>query len=318
MDSEHRHELKTNELADWIAHIPQFISKNYLQIIGVCLIIAAVLLWGPLRRSKQKAKTGEQAKTTLIIGEVGMAKAVALQKQAQGTANLTNTIIIAADKLEGAANTTKLPTAAAMALIKRGEALRTDLHYKIEDVEEEVILDQIEKARLAYTSAIEKAAGDNTLIAMAKFGLGLCAEEVGQIEQAKNIYKELTENTEFEGTGFVAQAQLRIDSIDDNAEKFTFIDAPVVIEEPPAGQAAATIKVPGAAVTEEATPAEGTEATPTEETPPAEGTETTPAEEATPAEGTEPAEEPAEEKTEAPAEETTPAAEAVATETENE
>lgn len=301
MDSEHRHELKTNELADWIAHIPQFISKNYLQIIGVCLIVTAVLLWGPLRRSKQKAKTGEQAKTTLIIGEVGMAKAVALQKQAQGTANLTSTIMISANKLETAANTIKLPTAAAMALIKRGEALRADLHYKIEDVEEEIVLDQIEKARQAYTRAIEKAAGDNTLIAMAKFGLGLCAEEVGQIEQAKNIYKELTENTEFEGTGFVAQAQLRIDSIDDNTEKFTFIDAPVVIEEPPAGagQAAATIEVPGAAVTEEATPAEGTEATPTEEATPAEGTE------------------PAEEKTEAPAEEKTPAAEAVATETED-
>ena len=46
MKSEHRHELKTNELADWIAHVPDFVRNNLRTIIGVSLIIIAILLSG--------------------------------------------------------------------------------------------------------------------------------------------------------------------------------------------------------------------------------------------------------------------------------
>ena len=34
MRSDHRHELKTNELADWIAHFPEWANKNRTSLVG--------------------------------------------------------------------------------------------------------------------------------------------------------------------------------------------------------------------------------------------------------------------------------------------
>ena len=39
MDTEHRHELKVNELADWIVHVPQFFRENLRWILGGSLIL---------------------------------------------------------------------------------------------------------------------------------------------------------------------------------------------------------------------------------------------------------------------------------------
>ena len=39
MKAEHRHELKTNELAEWIANLPQWASDNLGMIILVFLVV---------------------------------------------------------------------------------------------------------------------------------------------------------------------------------------------------------------------------------------------------------------------------------------
>ena len=44
MKAEHRHELKTNELADWLAHFPQWVKENLKSIIYVSIV--AVLVAG--------------------------------------------------------------------------------------------------------------------------------------------------------------------------------------------------------------------------------------------------------------------------------
>ena len=56
MDAEHRHELKTNELADWIGHAPQYLRENARMIIGVALIIIAIVTWPMFKRMRTKAE----------------------------------------------------------------------------------------------------------------------------------------------------------------------------------------------------------------------------------------------------------------------
>ena len=43
MKSEHRHELKTNELAEWIAHLPQWTRENLRTIIYVSVVAVLVI-----------------------------------------------------------------------------------------------------------------------------------------------------------------------------------------------------------------------------------------------------------------------------------
>ena len=45
MKSEHRHELKTNELAQWIADFPQWAKKNMRTIIYVVVVVVVVLAY---------------------------------------------------------------------------------------------------------------------------------------------------------------------------------------------------------------------------------------------------------------------------------
>ena len=74
MDAEHRHELKTNELADWLGHLPDFLHENVKTIIGVVLIIAAVIVFFYARRTSANAAINEQAQATTQIGNLDMSK----------------------------------------------------------------------------------------------------------------------------------------------------------------------------------------------------------------------------------------------------
>ena len=67
MDAEHRHELKTNELADWIGHFPDFCRQNAKTIIGVALIIAAVGVYFYSRQSRAKARFEQEAQAVSLI-----------------------------------------------------------------------------------------------------------------------------------------------------------------------------------------------------------------------------------------------------------
>ena len=42
MKSDHRHELKTNELADWMAHFPDWARENRNNLIAVGAIVYAL------------------------------------------------------------------------------------------------------------------------------------------------------------------------------------------------------------------------------------------------------------------------------------
>jgi hypothetical protein len=223
MDSAHRHELKTNELADWVGHLPDFIRRNYLQIIGAGLIVVGLVVLPVFKRMRRSAARLRQSGIMRLIQKVEQDKVMAVRG---GGADIQNVLLISANSFEAAAKNAENPYSAALALIKQAEALRADLHYKVGRVEQPVVKAQIDQARSAYQQAIKKAQGSNTLIAMAKFGLGLCAEEVGKFDQANQIYEEIVANVDFEGTVFPAQAQLRLELMDDNRARFVFVEAP--------------------------------------------------------------------------------------------
>ncbi|MHC4169432.1 MAG: tetratricopeptide repeat protein [Planctomycetota bacterium] len=111
---------------------------------------------------------------------------------------------------------------AALALIKRAQALRAELHYGT--VEGQYVIDQIGKAKDSYTQALERSAGDNSFAAAAEaeFGLGLCAEELGDFEKAQQAYRDIVANADYEGTVTIAQARRRLRTMADYKDKIAF------------------------------------------------------------------------------------------------
>ena len=128
---------------------------------------------------------------------------------------------------------------AALALIKRAEALRAELHYG--NVEEDYLITQTNLAKASYAEALEKCPKIPSLAATAKFGLGLCEEELGNFEQARQLYQDVAGNSDFESTLATIRAKRRLETMADYQQKIVFKPAP----KPPAPTVQTTPTVTG-------------------------------------------------------------------------
>ena len=135
-------------------------------------------------------------------------------------------LIQLAGRLQAFAQEVKDNQLAALALIKQAETLRTELHYRLETISEQEMLTQISKAQASYAEALTKTSATSSLIATAKFGLGLCEEEVGNFTEAQQIYRDITTDSNLEGTVAAVQAKQRLATITDYQRKVVFGQPP--------------------------------------------------------------------------------------------
>jgi len=222
MKSEHRHQLKTNELAEWITHLPEWAKENSTTIIYVSVLtvlVVSVYFWKVYE--KDVVSVRRQLAFTDSVSQLPQGKTRILRAQTQGM-DIAYLLIQAADRLQNVAQTAKNDKVAALALIKEAESLRTELHYRFGTVNRENFTEQINRAKDGYTKAVEKASADPVLMAMAKFGLGLCEEELGNFEQARRIYEEIVANPDFRYTVIIPQARQRLETMDDYESAVVF------------------------------------------------------------------------------------------------
>jgi tetratricopeptide (TPR) repeat protein len=136
-----------------------------------------------------------------------------------------------ANRLESFAAKAKNNNSAAFAYIKHAEALRADIHYRPVLVRSSDLNDRINRAKISYNRAFNLA-GTVSLIASARYGLGLCAEELGNFDEAKKIYSEILANTDFESTIAFVQAGQRLETMDAYKQKIVFMEPPKSITQP--------------------------------------------------------------------------------------
>jgi len=221
MKSEHRHELKTNELAEWLTHLPQWAKDNRITVIGVLLVVVvagAVYIW---KIHNKNVTAQNQIELTNYMARLMGGKPQVISAQSQGK-DLSYILLQPANSLKSFAQTVKDNRMAAFAFIKRAEALRTELHYRLGPVNQQDFTTQINLAKDSYNEAIKKAASLPSLLAEAKFGLGLCEEELGNFEAAQQIYQDVAANQDFEGTVAKVSAKWRLETMADYKTKVVF------------------------------------------------------------------------------------------------
>ena len=239
MKSKHRHELKTNELAEWIGNLPQWARENhrmiiYISAVAVLVIGSASWYW----YNKNVESVREQLKFTSLIAQLPRSKVEIVRARAEGV-DTSIMLLQLADNLQAAAQSTKDDQIAALALIKHAEALRTALHYRQGIVSRVELKATIDRAKAGYTEALDLLSNAYfqtpdgkrrleypSLTAAAKFGLGLCEEELGNFEDAKQIYDDIVADPNLEGTVAVSQAKLRLETMADYKQKVVFKASP--------------------------------------------------------------------------------------------
>jgi len=220
MKSEHRHELKTNELAEWLSNLPEWTKQNLVTIICVSIalvVLAGIYLWRGYNKNVLSVR--ERTEFTSLVNQVAGTKMQVVQEKEQGN-DLAFMFIQQAKSLDAFAQSTRNKRMAALALIKQAQALRAELHYGT--VKEQYEVDQTNKAKACYSSALTKSSNTPVLAASAEFGLGLCEEELGNFDEARKIYGQITTNAAYEATVPVAQARYRLATMADYEQKITF------------------------------------------------------------------------------------------------
>ena len=229
MKSDHRHELKTNELAEWLSNLPEWTKENLVTIIAVVVVVVvAGALYGWRLYSRNVLLVQEEAEFTNLLNQISGNKMQILQGQESQGRNLSFLLLQPANNLQTFAKKTSHKRMAAMALIKRAEALRAELHYG--SSEQQYLASQTNLAKASYTEALEKCPEIPSLAATAKFGLGLCEEELGNFGQARQMYQDIATNTDFENTLAAVQAKRRLQTMADYQQNIVFKPAPKVPE----------------------------------------------------------------------------------------
>ena len=238
MKAEHRHELKTNDLAIWLGNLPNWANQNLRTIIYISVIVVLVLASSIyLRYQKTVVAEREQNNLTAIVSQLPQQKAFIAQKQLEGQDN-AYMLFQLTDELDSIAKNASNDEIAATALIKGAEVLRTELHFRFGAISQQDITTQIGKAKDYYTKAINtylKRSPNPTLEAIAKMGLGLCEEELGNPDAARKIYQEVATGTAYEGTAPAAAAKQRFVAMDSFPEKIVLkpMPKPAIKAQPP-------------------------------------------------------------------------------------
>lgn len=241
MKAEHRHELKTNELAQWLSSLPAWAQQNLRTIIyvtAVVVIVVAYTIW--YRYQQTVVVSREQTNMTALLTQLPQLKAYIAQTQTEGKDN-SYMLMEPANALESIAGSAKNDSVAALALIKQADILRTELHFRPGPIGRQDLENQIGRAKQYYTKALVEhleRSPNRSLEAMAKLGLGLCEEELGNLDQARKIYDELATGATLEGTTSAAAAKQRLALMDSFNQKIVLMPAPKPVipapTEPPA------------------------------------------------------------------------------------
>ena len=73
MKAEHRHELKTNELAEWIANFPQWFQENLTTIIIGAVIAAGLIVYTIFYYHRENRIWNEKdAQTASMLDQLSM------------------------------------------------------------------------------------------------------------------------------------------------------------------------------------------------------------------------------------------------------
>ncbi len=232
MKSERRHELATNELADWIVNFPTWLKENMTTvIIGVVVVIALAAYTIFFYHRENRVWNEKNAMITATIEQLSMQKQAVIQGKTQGM-GVSDLFQTTANTLKNSAAETDNSVLAALAMVKQAEALRTDLHYRLTAAEPDVRKFQFQQAQKIYEEALAKAKADPQVAAMAQYGIGLCLEEIGDFGGAKKAYETLVNEPSYKGTTYQKRAQVRVNTMSDNQRQVVFAKAPIKIMPP--------------------------------------------------------------------------------------
>ena len=137
MKSEHRHELKTNDLAEWISNFPKWAKENAIVIIPTIVVLAAII--GYFFWSQSRATDDEKDRVT-FTESLSRLMQVRDRVGTEWSDADDMPLLLTAENLARVAASSTSDGMAAFAWIKRAEALRSAVFVQTRQAPEDIAL----------------------------------------------------------------------------------------------------------------------------------------------------------------------------------
>lgn len=187
MDSQHKHELKENDLQQFIAHFGEWWGKHQTKVLLIAIVLAGTILG--LRILNNRSVEKQDTTFFNLNMETSPAGFKAIAADADSDAVRAIASLRAADLL--------LQEAAMPSSGEEGGATPAERKAKLEE------------ARQMYSQA--ESSSDNALLKLnAQMGLASVAESLGQWDDAVKVYESIKTSAAESHPSFAAQADTRL------------------------------------------------------------------------------------------------------------
>lgn len=252
MKAEERHKLKTNELAEKLAEAPEWLKKNWSQLVGGAMMLVAVAMlahwWFNSRLLAQKEHAVELQQQIVKVEKLQQAAVGAAQDPGKDTpAPLVGYDVTDSAQAMGrlAQKAGKSPVGMA-AVLAQAQTFRSQVIYSSQPMTSEQKNQSLDQAMALYHQVLQDYPKNAMAVGQARLGLGLIAEERGQWDAARKEYQQLIAAKDLmAGTVWPAQAQARLKVLEDVKDVIEFPKAVAV----PAAAPAVTEAAPASAET---------------------------------------------------------------------
>ena len=237
MKAEERHRLKKNELAEKFEALPEYLRQHGHKWL-TSLLVAGIALGGGLwwRGARLSAVSKRSERLQNLVAESRQLRSDAARQSRsgeQGDAAAQGRYLDDSNRLA-----TSLASLAQQgpgsglartALLEEAKLLRSQLYFSDRQMPEAQRESLLDRAEQVYQTILQEYPTDTLAAGTAKLGLALLAEDRGQWDRAKTIYRALLDEAEgrWGGTIFPAHAKDRLALLDE-------ISAPIAFSlEPP-------------------------------------------------------------------------------------
>ena len=225
MRSDERHKLKSNELAQSLSEIPQYLREHGKKwITGLVIVLLVVVALMMFRSSRLAA----QENNSLVLQSM-VAKSKDIQRQAARKAQsgeqtddiMAERYVDSAQPLINSLSDLGLDSSgsgvARTALLHRARLLRSQLFYSSTVLGPQKKQDLLNQIEAIYHTVLQDYPNDTTVLGVAEIGLALVAEDRLQWDQARQRYQAILDDTSgrWKGTIFPSQADQRLAVIAD-------------------------------------------------------------------------------------------------------
>ena len=214
MKAQRRQELRTNELSQQIDHVGEYVKQN-AAVLTAIIVAAAAIVGGTFWYMRHQQNNLMDAWARLSDRSAATDPAAKI------------------DSYREVANENLDPELTVAAWLRVGETAMAAMYKSSKDAAAAPDKNYAQTADDAFNKVLSLNPKDKMTVAAANMGLGLLAEDRGDLERAKQSYKKISDDPELADCPIKQQAAWRIENMTSWSSPVKFPPAP-----PPASQPA--------------------------------------------------------------------------------